>query len=111
MATTRDYEHVVQNYIEPKTTDIIFDTTPYFNRARSKARKGDPLWPAYVVPLEIARGLGGSYHDLEETTMQRKEILARPFDDVLHAGPGVIIWIAGQGIEMAHCDDWFVCTE
>ena len=75
MATTRDYEHVVQNYIEPKTTDIIFDTTPYLNRAKSKARKGDALWPAYVVPLEIARGLGGSYHDLEETSLQRKEIL------------------------------------
>ena len=73
MATTRDLERLVRNYIEPKMHDNIFDSTQVLKYYKRFA-KVRPYTDTIEVPLEYVRGVGGTYLDLGILDRSRKEI-------------------------------------
>ena len=73
MATARDYDSLVRKYIDPKMTDNVYNSTPLLTRFKGKARVRE-LADNHMLPLEIAEGLGGPYHDLDVIDRSRKPI-------------------------------------
>lgn len=74
MAATRDYERLVRTYIKPKMKDNIWNSTPWLEYMRKRSTSRGSWGRRIDLPLEIDKGHGGKYSDLDVIARTRKEI-------------------------------------
>ena len=78
MATERDFDKVVNHYISPKVPDLVYNATPMLEWFRSKAKLRK--YPERIdEPLEVTKGQGGWYSDMQELDRTRIEILEKAY--------------------------------
>jgi len=73
-----DYEKAVQEYVDPGLYDQFFGKTPFLQWLIDNAEKGN-FGTKVEVNLETSGGNAGSYHDLEEINLERKQVLSQAF--------------------------------